>query len=51
MLMVEEAPESGLRYGCNTCPYVYTIRKKVSSRTYPKLKVLVIIAQFLIIFT
>ncbi|VVC87590.1 unnamed protein product [Leptidea sinapis] len=38
ILMVEECPESGLRYACNTCPYVYNIRRKVSSKTFPKLK-------------
>lgn len=39
LLMVEEAPESGIRYACNTCPYIYNIKNKVTSRTYPKLKV------------
>lgn len=39
VLMVEEGPECGLRYACNTCPYVYNIKKKISSRTFPKLKV------------
>uniref|UniRef100_A0A2A4JH80 DNA-directed RNA polymerase subunit n=1 Tax=Heliothis virescens TaxID=7102 RepID=A0A2A4JH80_HELVI len=38
VLMVEEGPESGLRYACNTCPYVYNVKRKVSSRTFPKLK-------------
>lgn len=39
ILIVEERPERGLRYACNTCPYVYDIKKKVSYRTFPKLKV------------
>lgn len=39
ILMVEEGPESSLRYACNTCPYIYNIKKKISSKTFPKLKV------------
>lgn len=47
VLMVEEGPESGLRYACNTCPYIYNIRRKVSSRTFPKLKVTILILHHL----
>lgn len=43
LLMVEEAPECGLRYSCNTCPYIYSIKSTVTSRTYPKLKVSTIV--------
>lgn len=42
LLMVEEAPACGLRYACNTCPYIYDIKSTVTSRTYPKLKVSII---------
>ncbi|KOB78797.1 Ischemia/reperfusion inducible protein [Operophtera brumata] len=38
LLMVDEGPETALRYSCNTCPYMYNIKKTVSSRTFPKLK-------------
>ncbi|CAH2093476.1 unnamed protein product [Euphydryas editha] len=38
LLMVEEGPESKLRFACNTCPFVYEIKKKVIGRTFPKLK-------------
>jgi hypothetical protein len=37
-LIVEEGPLY-LRLGCFTCPYVYNIRRIVSSRMYPRLKV------------
>ncbi|XP_076249626.1 RNA polymerase III subunit K [Calliopsis andreniformis] len=37
VLRVEEAL-AGLRFACNTCPYVFNIARRVSSRTYPKLK-------------
>lgn len=43
LLMVEEAPSYGLRYACNTCPYIYSIKNKMSTRTYPKLKVSTIV--------
>lgn len=42
ILLVEEAHASHLRYACNTCPYVYNIGKKISSKTYPKLKVFLV---------
>lgn len=37
LLGVEEG-KSCLRFACRTCPYIYNIRKRVSSRSYPKLK-------------
>lgn len=37
LLGVEEGP-SCFRFACRTCPYVFNIRRKVSSKTYPKLK-------------
>ncbi|XP_012260483.1 DNA-directed RNA polymerase III subunit RPC10 [Athalia rosae] len=33
--------ESGLsnyRFACNTCPYIFNISQRITSRTYPKLK-------------
>uniref|UniRef100_A0A6V7HQ99 DNA-directed RNA polymerase subunit n=1 Tax=Bracon brevicornis TaxID=1563983 RepID=A0A6V7HQ99_9HYME len=39
VLRVEEGP-AGLQFACNSCPYKYRIRRKLSARTYPKLKVL-----------
>lgn len=29
---------NGMQFSCNTCPYVFSIKKKLSTRTYPKLK-------------
>ncbi|XP_055837680.1 DNA-directed RNA polymerase III subunit RPC10 [Episyrphus balteatus] len=37
ILMVEE-DTNGLRFSCNTCPYICNINKKISTRTYPHLK-------------
>ncbi len=37
ILIVEEGPKC-YRFACNTCPYIYNITKKISSRKYPKLK-------------
>lgn len=37
VLRVEEGA-TGLRFACNTCPYIFDIARKVSSRSYPKLK-------------
>lgn len=36
VLHVEEY--TALRFSCNTCPYIFNIARKVSNRTYPKLK-------------
>ncbi|XP_011313727.1 DNA-directed RNA polymerase III subunit RPC10 [Fopius arisanus] len=38
VLKVVEAGYSGLQFACNTCPYVFKISRKISNRTYPKLK-------------
>jgi DNA-directed RNA polymerase III subunit RPC11 len=38
ILEVEEGPNSCLRFSCSTCPYIYNINKRISNRTYPKLK-------------
>ncbi|XP_058799400.1 DNA-directed RNA polymerase III subunit RPC10 [Phymastichus coffea] len=37
VLHVEEGPTC-LRFACNTCPYICNINRRVSIRTYPKLK-------------
>ena len=37
ILGVEEGPKC-LRFSCSTCPYVHNIARKISNRTYPKLK-------------
>jgi DNA-directed RNA polymerase III subunit RPC11 len=37
LLGVEEGPTC-LRFSCRTCPYVFNINRKISSKTYPKLK-------------
>lgn len=31
--------EAGLQFACDTCPYIFNIVRKVSSRIYPRLKV------------
>ncbi|XP_015176934.1 PREDICTED: DNA-directed RNA polymerase III subunit RPC10 [Polistes dominula] len=36
VLYIEE--HTSLRFSCKTCPYVFNINRKVSYRTYPKLK-------------
>lgn len=38
LLVVEEGP-GVLRYACDTCPYIYNITNKISSKIFPKLKV------------
>lgn len=38
LLLVEESTDS-LRFSCNTCPYICKIRRTISSRIYPTLKV------------
>merc|ERR1719347_161721 len=35
---IEEGPNSCYRFSCSTCPYIYNITKRISSRTYTKLK-------------
>lgn len=35
---MEEGTDS-LRFSCNTCPYICKIKRKISTRIYPKLKV------------
>uniref|UniRef100_A0A6M2E1G8 DNA-directed RNA polymerase subunit n=1 Tax=Amblyomma tuberculatum TaxID=48802 RepID=A0A6M2E1G8_9ACAR len=37
ILIVEESIDC-YRFACNTCPYVFNIRRKISSRKYPRLK-------------
>ena len=37
VLHIEEGYTS-LRFGCDTCPYVCNINRRVTSRSYPKLK-------------
>ncbi|EEB13694.1 DNA-directed RNA polymerases III 12.5 kDa polypeptide, putative [Pediculus humanus corporis] len=37
VLGVEEG-ERSLRFACHTCPYIFNIARKVSSRYYPRLK-------------
>ncbi|XP_065197994.1 DNA-directed RNA polymerase III subunit RPC10-like [Sycon ciliatum] len=37
ILIVEEGPEC-MRFACNTCPYVHNVKRKISSRKFPKLK-------------
>lgn len=37
ILEVEEGPTC-YRFSCATCPYIYNITKRISNRTYPKLK-------------
>lgn len=34
-----EQGEKSLRFGCHTCPYIFNIVRKVTSRIYPRLKV------------
>lgn len=36
-LRVEEGT-SRLRFACNSCPYIFNIQRKITSRIYPKLK-------------
>ncbi|XP_014217621.1 DNA-directed RNA polymerase III subunit RPC10 [Copidosoma floridanum] len=41
VLHVEECAtvdQGSYRFACNTCPYIYHINRRVSTRTYPKLK-------------
>lgn len=38
-LLLTEENTNGLQFSCSTCPYICVIKKKISSRTYPKLKV------------
>jgi len=38
LLGIEEG-ENCLRFSCHTCPYIFNIVRKVSSRIYPILKV------------
>lgn len=35
-----------LRYKCRVCPYNFNISKRITVRTYPKLKVLIFICLF-----
>lgn len=37
ILGVEEGPNC-LRFSCTTCPYVQNVTKKISNKTFPKLK-------------
>jgi len=38
LLLIEEDTLGRNRYSCNTCPYICHINRKISNRTYPKLK-------------
>ena len=38
ILECEEGLNSCYRFSCSTCPYIYNITKRISSRTYTKLK-------------
>lgn len=38
LLLVEESAIC-LRFSCSTCPYICNIKRKISTRIYPKLKV------------
>ena len=38
LLDVEEGLEDKLRFACNTCPYIFNITRRITFRTYPKLK-------------
>lgn len=38
LLLVEESATC-LRFSCSTCPYISNIKRKISTRIYPKLKV------------
>lgn len=37
LLLVEESATC-LRFSCSTCPYISNIKRKISTRIYPKLK-------------
>ena len=37
ILIIEEGRDC-YRFACATCPYVHNVRRKLGSRTYPKLK-------------
>ncbi|CAL1298875.1 unnamed protein product [Larinioides sclopetarius] len=37
-ILVAEEGLDGYRFVCSTCPYVYKIKRRMSSRIYPKLK-------------
>jgi len=38
ILECEEGPSSSYRFACSTCPYIYNITKRISNRSYTKLK-------------
>jgi DNA-directed RNA polymerase III subunit RPC11 len=38
ILEVEEGLSASYRFSCSTCPYIYNINKRISSRTYTTLK-------------
>lgn len=38
LLFIEEDTVGRNRFSCSTCPYICHINRKVSNRTYPKLK-------------
>jgi len=38
ILECEEGLNACYRFSCSTCPYIYNITKRISSRTYTKLK-------------
>ena len=46
ILQVDEGNHSQLRFSCSTCPYVHNIAKRIGSRTYPKLKEVLITNSF-----
>ncbi|KAL5275311.1 POLR3K family protein [Megaselia abdita] len=37
ILLIEEG-NSGLRFSCATCPYIFNIKQKITTKIYPKLK-------------
>ncbi|KAI9582480.1 DNA-directed RNA polymerase III subunit RPC10 [Glossina fuscipes] len=37
ILLVEQGV-SNYRFSCNTCPYIFNINKKTSTKTFPRLK-------------
>ena len=38
ILECEEGANVCYRFACSTCPYIYTITKRISNKTYTKLK-------------
>lgn len=39
LLLVEESIAGNIRFSCNTCPYIWKVNNRISTVTYPKLKV------------